>query len=215
MALTYYFHPLSSFCWKALIALYENNTPFTPHFLDLQDAQVRADFGKISPMLKMPALTDDGRAVWEASIVIEYLDTHYPGATKFIPADREAALEVRRMDRLLDLYLHEQMQKIVGDRLRPAGAGDAFGVDAARARIEQVYDYLEATLKPGAWAVGEAFTLADCAAVPALFYANVVQPIAGHAKVAAYFDRLKQRPSVARVIEEARPFFKFFPGDLS
>jgi len=211
--LTYYFHPLSSFCWKALIALYENDTPFTPHILHLQDAEVRAKFAKISPMGKMPALADGDKAAWEASVVIEYLDQNHPGKTRFIPADLREALEVRRMDRVLDLYIHEQMQKIVGDRLRPEDKRDSFGVAEARTRIERGYDYLESALPASGWACGPAFTLADCAAAPALFYANVLVPIGNRARVAAYFQRLTQRPSIARVLEEARPYFKYFPGD--
>ena len=212
MSLTYYYHPLSSFCWKVLIAFYENDTPFTPHVLHLQDPQVRADFAKLSPMGKMPALLDGDRAVWEASIVIEYLDAHHSGSAIFIPADPEQALEVRRFDRMFDLYIHEQMQKIVSDRLRLEDKRDPFGVEEARTRIERGYDYLETVLRPNAWAVGDAFSLADCAAAPALFYANVVQPIGGHRRVGDYLERLKQRPSFARTLAEARPYFKYFPG---
>ena len=209
--LTYYFHPLSSFCWKALIALYENDTPFTPHVLHLQDGEVRAAFAKISPMGKMPALTDGDRAVSEASVVIEYLDQNYPGKTRFIPPDAARALEVRRMDRVFDLYIHEQMQKIVADLLRPEDKRDPFGVDEARGRIARGYAYLESVLKPGQWACGDGFTLADCAAFPALFYANAVQPLGERPNLAAYLERLTQRPSIARTVEEARPFFKYFP----
>jgi glutathione S-transferase len=210
--LTYYFHPFSSFCWKALIALYENQTPFEPHVLHLQHQEVREAFARISPMAKMPALTDGERAVWEASIVIEYLDQIHPGKTRFIPDDPAKALEVRRMDRMLDLYIHEQMQKIVGDHLRPEAARDRYGVEEAHRRIERGYDYLESVLPADGWACGEDFSLADCAAFPALFYANAVRPFGERAKLGAYFARLKERPSVERVLEEARPLFHMFPA---
>jgi hypothetical protein len=42
MSLTLYLHPLSSFCWKTLVALYENDTPFTPVTVDLSNETERA-----------------------------------------------------------------------------------------------------------------------------------------------------------------------------
>jgi len=216
MSLTLYFHPLSSFCWKTLIALYENDTPFTPVMVDLGNAEERAALLKLWPIGKFPVLRDDAldRTIPETSIIIEYLDTHYPGRTRFIPADAKLALQTRLRDRFYDLYVHLPMQKIVGDRLRPAGKKDPHGVEEAKARIQSCYGMIDKEIAERTWAMGDAFSLADCAAAPALFYASKVVPFGeNHTNVAAYFDRLKARPSFARVLREAEPFFAMFPQE--
>jgi len=214
MSLKLYFHPLASFCHKALIALYENGITFEPAIVDLGDEASSAAFRAIWPMAKMPVLRDDARdcTVAESTIVVEYLDTHYPGATRLVPADPDAAWQTRMWDRFFDGYVQQPMQKIVTDRLRPSGQGDAFGVEQARSQLHEAYAVLEGKLGAKTWMLGEAFTLADCSAAPALFYANTVEPFgATQGKLAAYLDRLMARPSFARVLEEAEPYFAFFP----
>jgi glutathione S-transferase len=214
MPLTLYYHPLASFCWKALIALYENDTPFTPQLVDLSNAAERAALSKLWPVGKFPVLRDGARdrTIPESSIIIEYLDADYPGRTRFIPADAKSALQTRLRDRFYDLYVHLSVQKIVGDRLRPADARDAHGVEEAKARIASCYAMLDKEMASRSWAMGEAFTLADCAAAPALFYAGKVVPFGDtHNNLAAYFDRLMARPSFARVVKEAEPYFRMFP----
>lgn len=216
MSLTLYYHPLSSFCWKVLIALYENDISFTPKLVNLGDASDRAAFLKLWPVGKFPVLRDEQnqRTIPESSIIIEYLDQHHAGATRFIPDDADLALQTRLRDRFLDLYLHMPTQTIVTDRLRPADAHDPFGVAGARTRLRTSYAMLEAELAPGGWVMGDRFTLADCAAFPALFYAEKVEPFGDELKaVPAYFDRLKARPSVARVLVEAEPYFHMFPQE--
>ena len=150
MSLTLHFHPLSSFCHKVLIALYENGTPFTPKLVDLGEAEERAAFHALWPVGKFPVLQDDarGETVPESSVIIEYLDQHYPGQTQFIPADAEQARAVRFRDRFFDLHIHLHMQKIVGDRLRPPGAKDPHGVADARTRMAAALDIAEFTLEP-------------------------------------------------------------------
>jgi glutathione S-transferase len=216
MSLTLHFHPLSSFCHKVLIALYENGTPFTPQLVDLGDADQRAALRALWPVGKFPVLRDEARreTVAESSIIIEYLDRHYPGSTRFIPADADAARATRMRDRFFDLHIHLHMQKIVGDRLRPAGAKDPHGVEDARTRMATALGMVENDMAGRAWATGETFTLADCAAAPALFYADRVAPLLpAYPNVAAYLDRLKQRPSYARTLKEAEPYFEFFPKE--
>lgn len=213
MALTFYYHPLSSFCWKALIALYENGTPFTGRIVDLGNADDRAEFQRVWPLAKFPVLHDDARhkTLPESSILIEYLQNFYPGATRFIPSDPDAALQVRLKDRFLDLYVHDSMQRIVADALRPADVKDQTGVAQWKARILEAADMLESDMGDQ-WIMGADFTLADCAAAPALFYANKAAPFeATHPKLNAYMARLAARPSFARVLEEAAPFMKYFP----
>lgn len=213
MSLTLYFHPLASFCWKALIALYENGTPFTPVIVDLLDPQSAAAFKVIWPIGKFPVLRDEARdrTVAESTTVVEYLDAFYPGPTRFVPADADAAWQVRMWDRFYDEYVQKPMQKIVGDQLRPADSRDPHGVAEARRQLAEAYDVLEREMNGKHWAAGEDFTLADCSAAPALFYANTVEPFGDNKDLAAYLDRLMVRPAFTRVLAEAEPYFAMFP----
>ena len=215
MSLTLHFHPLASYCWKALIALYENDIPFTPNLVDLGNPAERAALVKLWGIGKFPVLRDDGRneTVPESSIIIEYLDRHYRGPTRFIPDDADLALQTRLRDRFYDLYVHLPMQKIMGDRLRPADKKDPHGVEEARAQLRTSYAMIE-QMDGGAWAMGGNFSLADCAAAPPLFYSSMVVPFEETQKnLAAYFERLKARPSFARVLKEAEPYFQMVPKE--
>ncbi len=214
MALTLYFHPLSSYCQKALIALYENGTAFTPHFVDLMDPAARAAFMKIWPIGKFPVLHDDAgdRTIPESSIIIEYLARHYPGPSALVPADPDRARQTRMRDRFFDNYVMTPMQKIVVDRLRPPGKSDPFGVDEAKALLVRALDMIEPDMAAKRWAMGDDFTMADCAAAPALFYADMQMPFgATHPNTAAYLARLRERPSYARALKEAEPYLARVP----
>ncbi|HEY1930368.1 MAG TPA: glutathione S-transferase family protein [Caulobacteraceae bacterium] len=212
MPLTLYFHPLSSFCWKALIALYDADIRFEPKVVDLGDPAERTAFQAVWPLAKFPVLRDEarGRTVPESTIIIDYLAQCEPAAAALIPADPDLAREVRLLDRLIDNYIHLPLQQIVNERLRPAGQHDPFGADRARDGLRQGYD-LVAPMIAGPWAMGETFTLADCAALPALHYADYAVSLSDWPALAAYLERLKARPSVARVLHEAQPFFEYFP----
>jgi len=214
MTLRLYFHPLSHYCQKALIALYENDTPFTPQVVDLGDPAERAAFLKVWPLGKFPVLRDEARGVTvpESNVIIEYLALHYPGPVPLVPDDPEQAWNVRRIDRLFDLHISLPMQKIVTDRIRPAGQHDRFGIEDARKRLAVAYDVIDVELGGRTWAAGETFSLADCGAGPTSFYAAKVQPFADtHRNLAAYFDRIANRPSYARALREAEPYFNLFP----
>ncbi|WP_145199185.1 glutathione S-transferase family protein [Sphingobium sp. B2] len=207
-----YYHPLSSYCWKVLIAFYENGTPFTPRMLEGEG--VAQEWLALWSIGKFPVLRDSTRdmTVAEASIIIEYLATHEPGTFRPIPLNPDAALKVRMMDRLFDNYVMTPMQAIVADRLRPADSRDLYGVDQARALIAKAYALLETRIGAQGWAVGDNFTLADCAAAPALFYADRIAPIGrDHPRLAAYLARLVARPSFARVLMEKEPWWPMFP----
>ena len=215
MSLTLHFHPLASYCWKALIALYENDIPFTPNLVDLGNAGERAALVKLWGVGKFPVLRDEARneTVPESSIVVEYLDQHYRGRTRFIPDDPARALQTRLRDRFYDLYVHLPMQKIMGDRLRPADKKDPHGVEEARAQLRTSYAMIE-QMDGGAWAMGGNFSLADCAAASPLFYGSMVVPFGdANKKLAAYFERLKARRSFARVLKEAEPYFQMVPKE--
>lgn len=214
MSYRLYLHPFSSFCQKVVIALYEREIPFEPVKIDLPDPDQRAQLAALWPMAKFPVLRDEARGVTvpESSLIVEYLDRVHPGAP-LVPADPDAALEVRILDRFFDQYVQGPMQKVVADNFRPEGAGDAWGVEDSRSQLTRAWDIAEERLAAngGPWAAGSEFTLADCAAAPALFYANIAQPFAGHPWLEAYYARLVDRPSVARAIDEGRPYRNFLP----
>jgi glutathione S-transferase len=215
VTLRLYYHPLSSFCWKAIIALYEKGTRFEPVLVNLGDPDSRSAFLRLWPIGKFPVLKDEARdwMVPESTIIIEYLEQHYPGGTTLLPTDPDRARQVRMRDRFFDLYVHHPMQEIVGDRIRPDGKRDPFGVEQARARLRTSLGMVESDI--GArWLMGDEFSMADCSAMPALFYANKVMPLEGkYDKTLAYLERLKARPSVARTLAEAEPYFHMFPQE--
>jgi glutathione S-transferase len=214
MSLRLYFHPLSSYCQKALVALYENDTPFEPVVVDLSNPEQRAELEKLWPLAKFPVLRDTtrDRTVPEASIIIEYLAQHYPGKTALVPSDPDLARQMRLRDRFFDLYVDDPVGKIVTDRLRPPGKNDPHGVELAKKTLQTAYGMIEQDLANKTWVMGDAFTMADCAAAPALFYANMLLPFGeAHRNVAAYLNRLTERPSFARALAEAKPHLALMP----
>lgn len=207
-----YAHPFSSYCQKALIALYEHQTSFEWKLLTFGSDELTAEHAALWPLQRMPVLVDGGRTLVETSIIIEYLDLHAPGPVRLIPQDPRAALEVRMMDRIFDHYVMTPMQKFVFDAIRPPERRDPHGVEEARALLDKTYAWLEGVMADRTWAAGTNFSLADCAAAPSLFYADWVHPIPPqHAQLRAYRQRLLARPSFARAVEEARPYRAFFP----
>lgn len=206
-----YAHPFSSYCQKALIALYENDTPFEWRLLE-GDNPIMREFEALWPLKRFPVLVDGDRTVMESSIIIEYLELHYPGPTRLIPEDPQAALEVRLLDRFFDNYISTPQQKCVFDRIRNEADRDEYGVAEARSRLDIAYAWLDKAIAGREWAAGSAFSLADCAAAPALFYADWTHPIGDRfPNVVAYRQRLLARPSFARAVDEARPYRPYFP----
>jgi glutathione S-transferase len=209
MTPTLYAHPFSSYCQKALIALYEAGTPFDYRILDSEGRG--AELAALWPLRRFPVLVDGDRTILEASIIVEHLDLHHPGPARLVPADPAAALEVRMMDRIFDNYVMTPMQKIVADRIRPEVERDPRGVSDARAMLDDIYAWLDTRMENRTWAAGD-FSLADCAAAPALFYADWAHEIdPAFAHLRAYRARLLARPSMARAVEEARPYRPLFP----
>jgi glutathione S-transferase len=209
-----YGHPLASFCHKVLIALYENGTPFENRIVDLSDESSRADLFRFWPIGKMPLLRDEARdsTIPETSIIIEYLEQYYPGPVRLLPLEIDRALQVRLWDRFFDHYVQAPMQTIDTNRRRPEGTADEIEVAAAKATLATAYAMIEKQLADKQWISGDGFTMADCAAAPALFYAETLIPFTPERpNLRAYYDRLLARPSFARALEEARPYFKFYP----
>jgi len=204
-----YAHPFSSYSHKVLIALYENGTPF--EYRNLKDAAANAELASLWPMKRFPVLVDRQRTILETSSIIEHLQIHYPGPSCLIP-EGDAGVAVRMFDRVFDNYVMTPMQKIVLDHLRGEADRDPYGVTEARALLDGIYTWLDTRLADRAWAAGAAFTLADCAAAPSLFYADWVREIPPrHANLRAYRARLLARASVARAVDEGRPFRGYFP----
>jgi glutathione S-transferase len=217
MSLTLHFHPLSSFCQKVLIGLYEIEVPFTRRIVDLGDAVDRSAFLALWPIGKFPVLRDDARGttVPETSVILEYVEQWHGQRGRLLPSDPARALECRLRDRFYDLYVNVPMGKIVTDQLRPVGLRDALGVEQARAQLETAYSIADGWLCDATWAVGDAFTIADCAAAPALFFAKNLVPFGDRRRhLARYFARLVERPSFARVLEEARPYWPMWPAGV-
>ena len=214
MSLTLHFHPLSSYCQKVLIALYENGTPFEKQIVNLGDPDSAAAFRKLWPVGKMPGLHDSNgdRAIAESSIIIEYLQLAHPGPVRLLPADPMAALEVRFLDRFFDLHVMGPVQYAVDGALTGDPVKRQEGLAHAAKKLEAAYAWLEGHLATRTWAAGPAFSLADCAAAPSLFYADWTHRISDKFPVLrAYRTRLLARPSFARAVDEARQYRPLFP----
>ena len=212
MSLIFYGHPFSSYCQKALIALYEKGVAFEYRMLSSDNPSAGEEMAALWPLNRFPVLVADGRTLPEASIIVEYLDLIAPDDAPLLPVDRDAALVVRLFDRVFDNYVMTPMQAIVSDHTRPADSRDPTSREQAHMLLDRSYAWLEGALTGKPWAVGKTFTLADCAAAPSLFYADWVHPIGdAHPTLAAYRARLLERPSFARAVEEGRPFRSLFP----
>jgi glutathione S-transferase len=210
LSLELFGHPFSSYTWKVLIPLYADGTAFEFRQVP-ENGENYAELKRIWSFGKFPVLVDDGEAVIETTPIIEHLQAHHPGSSVWIP-DGELGRRVRFLDRFFDLYVQGNMQPSVNHALRPEGMGDAYGAEQGRKNLHIAYDWLEANLPEDGWAAGDSFTLADCAAAPALFYADWVEEIGPERpKVAAYRARLLAHPVVARVVDEARPYRPYFP----
>ena len=204
-----YAHPFSSYSQKVLIALYENATPFD--YRSLEESSANAELASLWPLKRFPVLVDQGRTILEATTIIEYLQSHHPGSTRLIPHG-DAGIEVRMLDRVFDNYVMTPMQKIVVDQLRPEPDRDAYGVTEARGVLDMIYGWLDERVADRTWVAGDTFTLADCAAAPSLFYADWAHPIPPTCtNLRACRARLLAHPAVARAVDEARPYRRYFP----
>ena len=209
MTLALYAHPFSSYCWKVQIALWEMGLPFD--YRSLEDPAHSEAWQGLAPMGKMPILLDGDEIVFETSVIIEHLQLRHPNTARLIPADPAAALEVRLLDRLSDAYLMGAMQAVVDDAIRGVDGHCQPIVDGAKARLDRTYAWWNAHIDGREWVAGD-FSMADCAAAPALFYADWAHRIPDElTALKAYRARLLARPSVARAVEEARPYRPYFP----
>jgi len=211
VSLTLYAHPFSSYCWKVQIPLDADGTAYTYRNVDPSEPGVMDELKELWPIGKFPLLVDDGKVIAETSCIIEHLQLYHPGANVWIP-DGEAGQRVRFLDRFFDLHIQGNMQPSVNHALRPPGCGDAFGAEQGVKALRIAYDWLEANLADSEWAVGDTFTLADCAAAPALFYADWIDEIGdARPRLKAYRARLLAHPAVSKSVEGARPYRAYFP----
>lgn len=212
MPLVLYGHPFSSYTQKALVALYENFTAFEFRCIGPDTPEHTVDWLRRWPIARFPLLLDGERQIVETSLIIEYLQLVHPGPVRLLPADPMAALDVRFLDRYFDLYVMNAVQLAVDTGLQRYPMTVEEGRAIASERLERAYAWLEGHLAGKTWAAGDAFTLADCAAAPSLFYADWVHPIAeAQPLLRAYRARLLARPSFARAVDEARPYRSLFP----
>ncbi|MET0292920.1 MAG: glutathione S-transferase family protein [Steroidobacteraceae bacterium] len=205
-------HPFAAFCWKALIALYERDIAFEYRQVggDFPDNQARLE--RLWPVAQFPVLVHRGRTLVETAVIIDYLDVAFDGAPPMIPKDRIEALEARMLDGVIDDYVAAPMQRIVADFMRPPAEREVGTIAQAKATLDKSYDWLDARLAGRSWGAGDDFGLADCAAAPALFYADWVHPIGNQRpRLASYRAKLLARPSVKRVVDDARPYRHYFP----
>jgi glutathione S-transferase len=210
MTIELFAHPFSSYCQKALIAFYENDIPFT--YRSMEEPGVGEELASLWPMNRFPILRENGRVMMEATILIEYLHARHPGPVRLIPDDPDLAVEARMLDRFFDNYVMTPQGKFVFDALRPAESRDPYGVEDARKMLDTSYAWLDERMRDRTWAVGDSFTLADCAAAPSLFYADWTYRIPEqYEHLRAYRARLLQRPSFARAVDEARRYRHYFP----
>lgn len=215
MTLQLFAHPFSSYCWKVLIPLYENDTPFD--YRHIEHEGVFAELAALWPIGKFPVLRDGGKTIVETSAIIEHLQIHHPGPVQLIPGDPDQAIEVRMLDRIFDNYVMNAMQPLVNNAIRPEEKRDAFVAEGVHAMLDKSYAWLDARMAQREqdgreWAAADRFSLADCAAAPSLFYADWAYPIPEQfAHLKAYRARLLARPSVARAVDEARPYRSYFP----
>lgn len=209
--LTLYAHPFSSYSWKVLIPLWADETPFTYRNVDPSEAGAMEELKALWPFGKFPLLVDDGQVVAETTCIIEHLQANHPGPNVWIP-DGEAGRRTRFLDRFFDTYIMNAAQPAVNNAMRPDGAKDHYGEALGRKTLHTAYDWLETNLPDSEWAVGDRFTLADCAAAPSLFYADWIDRIGeNRPRLNAYRARLLAHPAVTRAVDEARPYRHYFP----
>lgn len=208
MTLRLYYHPLSSFCQKALTALYESGVDFTPDFVDFSKREDHERLLKLWPIGQFPVIHDEarGKTIPESSLIVEYLALNFPGTSALLPHDAGEAFETRYWDRLFDLHVNQQMQIAMAERRKPEAQRDASAAKRAARQIETAYGLIDERMGGREWAASEQFSMADCAAAPALNYAELIVPFGKHANVAAYHKRLTERPSFARVLKESEPY---------
>lgn len=203
-----YYHPISTYSQKVLIALYEKGLEFEAETVQLMDPEDRASYLEVYPMGKIPCLIDDGNMIPESSIIIEYIDDM--ADPKLIKGDAAQTRKIRFKDRMFDLYLNNNVATLLFQSLKTQADQDQELIEKARFQINTMYMFMEHEFGNQDYANGNEFLMGDCAAAPALNYAQKTAPFDEHKNICAYWDRLTARPSVQRMQQEAAPAIAAF-----
>lgn len=215
MSITFYGHHFSAYCQKVLIAFHEHGVAYDLRKIEFEDPEIMAELEEVWPLKRMPIIIDNGQTIRESSIIIEHIDLHHNSGHHLVPRDQAKALQARFMDRFFDNYVSTPQTAIVFDVLRDAKDRDAYGVNKAIDLLETSYGWLNDRMADHTWAAGDDFSLADCAAGPALFYAHWTHPIdRKYRHLHAFRDRLMEHPSFARCIADAKPYRHLFPLEV-
>ena len=208
--LALYGHPFSSYTWKALIALYASGIPFDFRNVDETHPENAVVVAATGPLGKFPVLAENGRRVFEATAIIEYLVAHHPAAASLLPSDPKAAVVTRMMDRVFDNYVMGPMQEVVAAYIRRPDSPEPDVLARSRDQLDRSYAWLDKWLDGHPY--GESVSLVECAAAPALFYADWVHPIpSSFTRLLRFRAHLLALPAMARCVDDARPFRSYFP----
>ena len=203
-----YYAPYSSYSQKTVMAFHEKDVAFTPEIVNLRDADSRAAYEKINLLGKVPTLVlDDGWRIPESSIIIEYLDTHFATGTRLIPEDKDLARRTRFIDRQSDLYVNDPAVAILLDKRKPETEKEPHRITRCHATIDKMFTIIEREMAEKQWALGDTFSMADCAAVAALTVCKLVHPFDQHKNIVSYYQRVSERPSYKKVFAEAAPYY--------
>jgi len=206
-----YYHPLSQYCQKVLIACYEKNISFEGEIVDLMNPQAHEEYQKIYPIGKIPYLVlDNDWKIPESSIIVEYLDTHFDKGPLLIPKDKDQSRQARFHDRMMDLYFCNPLGSIFLNSLKPKDQQNPEAVKGWRKTIDIVYGFLNQHLEKNTWVMGNDFTIADCALAPNLNYARNLHPFDQQPNISNYWNRLSERPSIKRLLKEMAPYLEEF-----
>jgi len=195
--------PLSNFGNKSVIVAYEKGLKLevVPPPGDTKSPEYLA----INPLGKIPALQVNGMVISESEVINEYLEDKFP-SPPLLPKEPEARACVRGFTRHHDLYLDPPMRALFF-QMDPK-TRNAEVVKQSLAELDKQLDYLESRIG-SPWAAGQSFTLADCALAPSIWYVGKIAPAFGagdpflkRPKLKAWFERVQQRPSVKRALEE-------------
>lgn len=204
-----YYMPLSTYSQKTLLGLHEKELQFERVIVNLEDDVQAGEYRALHPLGTVPLMiANDGRKIPESTSILEYVDHRYGAGSRLLPRDPELAQQTRFGDRMFDLYLNDSVVAILTEQRKPEAQRDAPLVARMRQRIDAIYRYMEELLARRDWINGERFSLADCAAAPALLYAQHVAPFDNRCYISAYWKRIQARPAHRQLMEEVRPWLK-------
>nr|MBA3812290.1 glutathione S-transferase family protein [Caulobacteraceae bacterium] len=201
---TLYEHPLSPYAQKVKIALREKGVAFEaalPGGLGAGDAA--GEFVAANPRAEVPVLIDGGTAVFDSTIILEYVEDRWP-APALLPAGAADRARVRMIEEVMDTHFEAVNWGLgeIGWFRRAEGELAARLVAAAARQTRGFFAWLERQLGDRAWFNGEEFGWGDLAVAP--FVGTSVR-VVGNAPaegcaMAAWLERASARPAVATTL---------------